>query len=149
MMPLFRRARASPFEVHASYRSAVDPARRYEIHTTGAYPKGADMADAYRGRLVVATGDARRQLRLNAERFTPRLEQIDWPAARAPTAARAIDPAFLAQWVSIIDPSVEREQAHREARDLFAVLQAAGLGPKVGLPETQELVLISASSEYR
>jgi len=148
-MPLFSRARSTPFEVHASYRSAVSPVRRYDVHAAGAYPKGADMAEAYRGRVVVATGDARHQLTVNAERFTPRLERIDWPADPAPAAARVIDPAFLARFILLVDPSAEEEQAHREARDLFAVLQAAGMGPKVGLPDTNELLLVSASSDYQ
>ena len=148
-MPLFSRARLTRFEVHASYRSAVSPACRYDVHAAGAYPKGADMADAYRGRVVMATGDAHRQLTVDTERFTPRLERIDWPAHPAPEAGRVIDPAFLAQFIMVVDPSADEERAHKEARDLFAVLKAAGMGPKVGLPDTKELLLVSASSDYR
>lgn len=102
-----------------------------------AYPKSADMADACRGRVVVATGDARGRLTVNAGRFTPRLERIDQPIHPAPEAARVIDPAFLAQFMLFVNPSAEEEQAHEEARDLFAVLQAAGLKPKVGQPDTK------------
>ena len=148
-MPLFSGARSTPFEVRASYRSAANPARRFEVRTAGAYPKGADMADAYRGRIVVESGDTSSQLTVNAEHFTPRVERMDRPADHATTEAQVIDPASLARFILYVDPSSGKDQAEKEAGDLFAVLQAAGMGPKVGLPDTEALLLVSASSDYR
>jgi hypothetical protein len=145
-MPLFSGFRPTAFEVHATYRSAADPARRYEVRTAGAYPKGADMAESYRGSIVVSAGDTRRQLTVDAERFTPRVEHVDWPADAAPTGA--IDAAFLALFIMAVDSGAGEEQARKEAGELLAVLQAAGMGPKVGLPGTKVLLLVSASSDY-
>jgi hypothetical protein len=48
-----------------------------------------------------------------------------------------------------IDPTVASKQAQQEAQDLFAVLEAAGMGPKIGLPETTTLRLLSASYDYK
>jgi hypothetical protein len=147
MMP-FSCAKPTPFEVHASYRSAANPTRQYAVHTTGAYPPGADMADAYRGRIIATIGDTHYQLTVNAERFTPKLDQIELPKDLAATVGQAVDRAFLMRFILAIDSTASKEQAQEEANELFKVLEAAGMGPKVGLPTTQKIVRISVSYDY-
>jgi hypothetical protein len=149
LMMLFSCGRPTPFEVHANYRSANNPTRQYEVHTIGAYPLGSDMADAYQGRIVVKTGDAHHQLTVNAERFTPKLEQIERLADFAPVVGQTVDAAFLEQFILAIDRAADQEKVHEEAKDLFAVLEAAGMGPKVGLPDTTALVVVSVSYDYQ
>lgn len=147
MMP-FSCAEPTPFEVHATYRSAANPTRQYEVHTTGAYPPGADMANAYHGRIIATIGDTHHQLSVNAENFTPTLDQIGVSKDLAFTVGQTVDPVFLMRFILAIDSTASKEQAQEEANELFKVLEAAGMGPKVGLPTTKKLVRISVSYDY-
>ncbi len=108
------------------------------------------MADAYQGRIVVTVGDISYELTVKAERFTPTVDKI------APsvdiiglTNGVVIDAAVLAQFVLAIAPTASSELIVLEAKELFSVLEAAGMRPKIGLPTTEVLVPLNASSEYQ
>ena len=149
MMALISCARPTPFEVRAAYRSLADPTRRYEIDAAGSYPAGADMAEDYRATLLILIGDDRHRIRVRAKRFTPLLERIESSRDFPSVSAQPLDPALLTRLIETLDPAAAHEQITAEANELIAVLEAAGMGPKIGLPKTLALQLVSASSAYR
>jgi hypothetical protein len=149
MTSLFSCGRPIPFEVHAAYRSLADPARRYEVDTHGSYPEGVDMAEDYRATLSILVGEERHRIKISAKRFTPLLERIESSKHISYIPAQPVDPLLLGRLIESLDPAATHDQVAAEANDLFAVMQAAGMGPKIGLPKTRALLLVSVSNTYR
>jgi hypothetical protein len=148
-MSIFSCGRTIPFEVRAKYRSVANVERRYEVHTTGAYPAGGDITDTYQGRIVMKIGcHAQYELGVKAERFTPMVDQMDRIGDLEPNALQEIDSEFLGRFILATDPTASRDNIYEEAGELFAVLEAAGMGPKIGLPETKTLILLSSTYKY-
>jgi hypothetical protein len=148
VMSLSSCAKPTPFTVEARYRVTDDATRRYEVVTTGFYAIGADMAETYQGQIVVSTAETSHRLSITAEHFTPRLAQPEGLNSLNTEVGQNIDAVFLARWVSAVTPTISETQAKAEAQDLFAVLEAAGMGPKVGLPDTTALILVSVNYQY-
>jgi len=149
MISILSCSKPTPFEVRASLASVADPARRYQIHATGSYPAGADMAEDYHASLLIQVGEDRHRIGVRAKRFTPVLERIDSSKGFASDPAQPFDPALLTRMLETFDPAAPRERIAAEATELFDLMQAAGMGPKIGLPQTRVLRLISVSNAYR
>jgi hypothetical protein len=142
-------SRSTPFEVRVDFLSAADPARRYEIEVAGSYPEGADMAEDYRASLSILIGEELHRIRVRAEQFTVVLERIESEKAFAYVTGQPLDVALLTRLIETFDPAAPQDQIAAEANELFTVMEVAGMGPKIGLPKTRAMHLVSASNTYR
>jgi hypothetical protein len=136
----------TPFTVTASYQPRSGEYRQIEIHAYGVRPAGADLSEASNVRLTASSMSGRQTIVQLVTR------QFDLYIAEDATATLKSGTPFdrnsAVQLLIAIGANPNNSDLPTQAQELINIAAAAALGPKAGLPETTELILLKSSSGY-